>query len=186
MQKFLTLPDIFRRCGIAPADVNVILNSPGDTEMPIRRALLSVARNRPDAFREYQSSHGGPATRALLNGRRHVASFGLLDESMTEQSARQMILLGFYEKGDPEMLPVDEIRNAPEMRWFQDAYGFRYAEGVSGEEMARFDLRPAPQMDSYLFRLICLVRLTPSYVRKGENLEVPVSGILDEPGAGAG
>ncbi len=181
MQKFLALQDIFRRCGVDPSDVNVILNSPTDTEMPIRDKLVLVARTRPDVFREYQSSHGGPATRSLLNKRRYIASFGLLDESMTEERARQMILLGFYEKYAPETLPIDAVRNIPEMRWFQDEYGFHYAASVSGGVLARFDLRPSPELDSYLFRLVCSVKLTPSYVRKGENLDAPVSDILDQP-----
>lgn len=171
----LGLGDVLRDEGIAPADVNVMLHSPGDARFAA--VMPGLARTRRGILEAYCALHSRGAERALSGGRPWVAVF--LATAHREGGRRAVLFLGLYENRGGRRRPAAEMLADPDVDWLVRNTG-EYQDIADRPDWTWFDLHQSARMAHLQGRLVVLVRLTPNYVRLAENLDAPIHAIHAE------
>lgn len=172
----LTFHDVLAAEGIAPADLTVILHSPG--ERLLQAVLPSLVKTRRAAMEAYQATHSPGAEAALRRGRPWVAAFVKVGQDVPSSHSR-MLFAGLYRNSEPRERTYAEIMADPEVRFLHETFGTHHE--MIGRDPNRtwtwFDMQLDPRMEALQGRLVLSVRLTPNYVRRGEKLEARVRAI---------
>ncbi len=178
----LVLNDLLRHVGIDPRDVNVILHSPCEQGRggDLKTIMPTLPRTRPRAVMVYNAILGGGATRALAQGRAYAAAFTQADDSMNG-GRRRMLFLGLYRNPGKRMRPHAEVMADLDVAWLNREFGYLGdpASHPADHAWPWFDLEPDNRLSDMPGRLVVAARLTPSYVRKAENLDASVAAILE-------
>lgn len=171
--------DILRKEGIAPDQTLVMLHSPSPPEFA--QLLPGLVRSRRGVLESYQATHAVGAARTLARGRPYVASFVMLGKVPGGNRSR-MVFVGLYENHGARRLSHGQIMEQPEMAYMSEAFGVgaKYADRRTDLEDDWFDLRLSERLETWQGRVTISVRLTPSYVRRGENLDAPILSICEE------
>lgn len=175
----LDLQQVLSTEGIPPTDVNVILHSPSDRRFS--ELMPGLAKTRRGIIEAYHATHSAHAAAALKQGRRWAAVFLKTDASVIRPRWR-MLFLGLYENRGCRPLTHAEIRAHPDVCWLrQNTTTYQDFVGTPDDAVAEwFDLAQSERMAQLQGRLVVDVRLTPNYIRRGENIDAPVSAIHAE------
>jgi hypothetical protein len=168
----LTLLDVLALAGLDPRTVNVMLHSPKEREL--RMMLPHLAGERRALVEAYQATHNRPAETSLRKGRPWVAAFVMQSDDRVQGRA-PMLFMGLYENRGCTDRPAADILAQPDICELRDTYGLKFDDLRDPHPWFHFQL--SDRMAALRGRLLCHVRLTPSYVRLAEKLEAPVAAI---------
>ena len=168
--------DLLHLAGIAPEEVNVMLHSPNEGRGDLQALLPSLARTRRPAVEAYCAYHSAGAERTLMNGRPLIAVFAKAARER-EFGRSRMVFIGMFRNEGCRRRSHVELMADPEIRWLYERFGAAswFATGRADLHHRWFDLTPVDALSDLQGRLLILVRLSPNYVRRGENLDAPVA-----------
>ena len=177
-EPLFTLQDVLDRRGITARDVNVMLHSP--KEPLLQRILPSLVRTDREAMEVYQATHSPPAEAALKAGRPWVMAFVKVGQDVPSSHSR-MLFAGLYRNVGRRLRSHADIAAEPKGIVLRDSYGIEWYDPSDPDRMHTwFDLTLDGAMEDLLGRLVISVALTPTYVRRAENVEAEVRAIHEE------
>lgn len=169
------LSDVWERSGLDPADLNVILHSP---KGELASFLPAILPERPRLLEMYQATHAPPAAAALKQGRAFSAVFLKTGRGDAPKSSR-LIFVGVYENRGYAPTTWSELRADEDVTFLHEAYQVSFVDKPErpDAEVEMFDLSLTAMLSDLRGRLEIEAVLTPTYVRRADNFDAPVSAI---------
>lgn len=171
----MKLTDLLALEGIDPTEVSIVLHK--STLQPLRRLFPALVFERPDLFEAYQATHSDRASASLAK-RRYFGSFIPL-------RADCMIFAGLFEIVGTGLRPTAEIYADPRFGELTDAYGATdcapAANIAARSHQMVFSTQPMETLSTLRGRLQIATPVGRTYVRRAENLNVPIVAITEEP-----
>jgi GIY-YIG catalytic domain len=156
---------LLREAGIDPTEVAVALHTP--PERHLRRVLGALVAEEPHLFQAYQSNHRR-RPEATLKARKYLASFVGADRK--EMNFAGLFAIDGWSERTAEEFDADPNHLELQARFGTKSFATQAIEESRGS-FAEFTLRPVPQMQDLLGRLVISHDPTQSYIRLAENLD---------------